>query len=302
MIDTNEPTDDLVREMYARFGLAYYNSEVLHRALCLILAISGLPRRDLITRPRIEEKLAHAFSLTLGDVITELGEKLPAEYLSKLEEVREKRNFLAHHFWFDRAHLMFRADHVYRLIQELDGYTEVFSRLDEEASAWFHAQQTDLGLTDEILQDSLTHILSGQDKEPLPGKAIVKKIEKKLKQKQCLVRVWELELLNGGKPLVFELQDGSLWQLCDVGLGWTHFQHTESHWVENPDIQLYLPAEIMPRPHNAKTWEYEFELKHGAILWVKSGRRPQKFLWGIRTKSGGTEQAHADRRRLCPRG
>lgn len=289
MIDTNKPTDDLVREMYARFGLAYYHSEVLHRGLCIILAISGLPRRDLITRPRIEEKLAHAFSLTLGDVITALAEKLPAEYLRKLEEAREKRNFLAHHFWFDRAHLMFRADHVQRLIVELDGYTEVFSQLDKEASAWFHAQQTDLGLTDEMLQDSLTHILSGQDKGPLPGKDIVKKLEKKLKQKQCLVRVWELEMPNGGKPLVFELQDGSLWQLCDVGLGWTRFQHTESHWVEHPAIQSYLPAEIMPRPHDAKPWEYEFELKHGAVLWVKPGRRPQTFLWGIRMKSGGTE-------------
>jgi hypothetical protein len=26
--------------------------------------------------------------------------------------VREKRNFLAHHFWFDRAHLMFRAEDI----------------------------------------------------------------------------------------------------------------------------------------------------------------------------------------------
>lgn len=40
MVVTNEPIDDLVREMYARFGLAYYSSEVLHRGLCIILAMS----------------------------------------------------------------------------------------------------------------------------------------------------------------------------------------------------------------------------------------------------------------------
>jgi len=53
----DEQDDDLIREMYARFGLAYYQSECLHRGLCIILAWSGLPPRDLITRPRVEERL-----------------------------------------------------------------------------------------------------------------------------------------------------------------------------------------------------------------------------------------------------
>jgi len=290
MVVTSEPTDDLVREMYARYGLAYYHSEVLHRGLCIILAVSDLPRRDMITRPRVEEHLAHAFSLTLGDVIKELAEKLPAQYSAELEEVREKRNFLAHHFWFDRAHLMFRADHIQGLIDELDGYTDLFNRLDEETSAWFHSRQTELGLTEELLEDCLTRILSGQGEDPLPGKDVVRQIEKKLKRKQRLVRVWEFELPESGRPLVFELQDGSLWQLCDAGLGWTRFQHTEPHWVEHPAVQPYLPADIKPRPKDIKPWEYEFRLKGGAVLWVKPGRRPHTFQWGIRTKTGGTEQ------------
>jgi len=290
MVVSNEPTDELVREMYARFGLAYYHSEVIHRGLCIILAMSNLPRRDLITRPRIEERLAHAFSLTLGDVITALAGKLPEEFSTKLEDVREKRNFLAHHFWFDRAHLMFRADQIDGLIAELNGYTQVFNQLDDETSAWFETRRAELGLTDDVLQESLARVLSGQDEAPLPGKDAVKQIEKKLKGKQLLVRVWEFELPEGGKPLVFEMQDGTLWQLCDVGLGWTRFQRTESHWVEHPAIQPYLPADISPRPKDVKPWEYEFRLKHGAVLWVKPGRYPQTFQWGIRTKTGGTEQ------------
>jgi len=289
MVVTNEPTDDLVRELYARFGLAYYNSEVLHRGLCIILAMSDLPRRDLITRPRVEEHLAHAFSLTLGDVITALAGKIPAKHSTKLEQVREKRNFLAHHFWFDRSHLMFRADHIQTLIDELDGYTEFFNRLDEETSARFHERQHELGLPDDILQDRLARILSGEGEEPLPGKDVVKEREKKLKRKQRLVRVWEFELPEGGKPLVFEMQDGTLWQLCDVGLGWTRFQNTESHWVEHPAIQAYLPADITLRPKDAKPWEYEFNLKGGATLWVNPGKHPGTFHWGIRTKNRGTE-------------
>jgi len=290
MVVTNEPTDDQVREMYARFGLAYYHSEVLHRGLCIILAMSDLPRRDLITRPRVEERLAHAFSLTLGDVITELAGKIPGEYSIGLDEACEKRNFLAHNFWFDRAHLMFRADHIRQLVDELDGYTDIFSRLDEQTSRWLHNRQHELGLTDAILQESLSRILSGRGEEPLPGKEVVKDREKKLKRRQRLVRVWEFELPEGGKPLVFEMQDGSRWQLCDAGLGWTRFQKTEPHWVEHPAIQPYLPADITPRPKDIKPWEYEFQLKAGAILWVKPGRRPNTFQWGIRTKNRSTEQ------------
>jgi len=102
-MDTDKPSDDLLRELYARFGLAYYHSEVLHRGLCIILAMSDLPRRDLVTRPRVEELLSHAFSLTLGDVIGELAGKIPGEYSTNLDEACKKRNFLAHHFWFDRV-------------------------------------------------------------------------------------------------------------------------------------------------------------------------------------------------------
>lgn len=290
MVVINEPTDNLVREMYARFGLAYYHSEVLHRGLCIILALSDLPHRDLITRPRIEERLAHAFSLTLGDVITELAGKIPAEYSTRLDKAREKRNFLAHYFWFDRSHLMFRADHIRQMIHELDGIAGLFNRLDKATSRWFRVRQHELGLTDEILQDCLTRIMSGKAAEPLPGKDVVKDREKKLARKRRLVRVWEFELPEGSKPLVFEMQDGSLWQLCDGGLGWTQFQNIGPQWIENRAIQPYLPADITPRPKDIKPWEYEFKLKGGAVLWVKPGKRPKTFRWGIRTRNRGTEQ------------
>lgn len=291
MVVTNEPIDDLVRELYARFGLAYYCSEVLHRGLCIILAMSDLPQRDMITRPRVEEHFSNAFSLTLGQVIIELAGRIPSEYSTRLEEVLEKRNFLAHHFWFDRAPLMFRTEDIQQLIEELDSYTAIFSRLDEETTAWFHEKQNELGITDDVIQASIALILSGEGMEPLPGKDVVKERKKKLKQTQRLVRVWEFDSQDGGKPLVFEMQDGTLWQLCDAGLGWTRFEKTETHWVEHQAVKPYLPADITPRPKDAKPWEYEFSLKDGAFLWVRPGKLPKTFQWGIRRKHRGTEQS-----------
>ncbi len=290
MDTSNQPSDELIRELYARFGLAYYHSECLHRGLCIILALSGLPRRDLITRPRVEERLSYAFSLTLGDVACKLAGVLPEEQAIGLEAVVKKRNFLAHHFWFDRAHLLFRIDDVNSLIAELNGYSELFSCLDENISRWFEVKQRELGITPSVLQESMARILSGQAEESLPDKETLKELERKLKRKQRLVRVWEFTLPEGGKPLIFETEDGSLWQLCDVGLGWTRFQQVKSDWVEQPAITPYLPADILSRPNEAKPWEYEFRLRNGAVLWVKPGRHQSTFQWGVVTKRQDTDK------------
>lgn len=183
---SDKPNDDLIREMYARFGLAYYQSECLHRELCMVLAWSGLPSRELITRPRVEERLAQAFSLTLGDVVTKLDGVLPAEFADEVREVVDARNFLAHHFWFERAHLMFSVPDVRQLIVELDGYAGMFDRLDTRVSQWSEPMRARLGVTDEALEQTLSRILAGESEEPLPDRQAVKEQEKRLNKRQRL--------------------------------------------------------------------------------------------------------------------
>lgn len=37
------PTDEETKDVYARFGLAHYMSEVLHRSLCILYLFTRLP-------------------------------------------------------------------------------------------------------------------------------------------------------------------------------------------------------------------------------------------------------------------
>lgn len=141
----DRPDNDLVRELYARFGLAYYQSECLHRGLCFILALSELPSRDLVTRPRVEERLAQAFSLTLGDVAAKVEAVLPAGLSGELQKAVTARNFLAHHFWFERAHLMFSVENVRKLIAELDDYSKLFDCLDTRVDQLSKPKHKNLG-------------------------------------------------------------------------------------------------------------------------------------------------------------
>ncbi len=277
-----EPDGDLIREVYATFGLAYYHSECLHRGLCMILAWEGLPPPDLITRPRVEELLANAFTLTLGDVAAKLEGVLPTELSDQLREAVDRRNFLAHHFWFERVDVMLSVKGVRGVIAELDLAGELFGRLDAKIFNWSERQHRELGLTDAAVQESLGRILAGKSEAPLPPREIVKGRQKKLSKRQRLIRVWEFALDDDRKPLIFELEDGSLWQLSDVGLGWTRIKEVGPEWTEHPAVKLHLPADIIPRPKRTGPWDYELALANRAVLWVKPGSKKQTFRWGVR--------------------
>lgn len=272
-----EPTPDLRRELFARFGLAYYNSECLHRELCNFLAISVFPSRAGITRPRMEERLAQAFKLSLRIVVEKLRPLLQEELLPDLEAAVERRNFLAHRFWFERAHLMSSVSGIDKMIEELDAMSEQFHRLDEKCTQRFDHKRNELGITDDVVQSALERCLAGQPMEPLLG-------QRKLKKQERVIRAWESSLPNGGKALMFETEDGCLWQLCDAGLGWTYDDSIQESWRENTEIAKYLPATLNPRPQEFEPWHYELRLSKGAILWVKPGNRNDTFAWGIRTK------------------
>jgi hypothetical protein len=278
----DQPDSELIHEVYARFGLAYYQSECLHRGLCMVYAISGLPPRDLITHPRVEEQLAHAYSLTLGDVTAKLAGILPHELNIEAQKAVEMRNFLAHQFWFERAPLMFNADKIFQLIAEIDAYAEAFVRLDARVSEWSEPKMKELGITDDLTQDYQRRLLAGESEEPLPGRQAVRELEKKLGKRQRLIRVWRFALEDGGRPLIFELADGTLWQLSDVGLGWTRFKEVGPKWTDLDELKPHLPADIIPRPKSSSPWDYEFMLANNVVLWVKPGREKKTFTWGIR--------------------
>ena len=54
---------ELAKEVFAQFGRAYCQSEVLHRGLCIVYALATFDKAESITGPRAEEKLAFSFAL-----------------------------------------------------------------------------------------------------------------------------------------------------------------------------------------------------------------------------------------------
>jgi hypothetical protein len=273
-----EVPEELIKEVFAHFGAAYYHSDVLHRGLCNAYALMTFKKPEDATRPRIEEKLALAFSLTLGQVIEKAKDLLPVNLQQRLEVALSKRNYLAHHFWFDRSPLMFSEQGLLELREELLEYIDLFSKLDEEITAYFRPKREAFGVTDELIFESLNKLIAGEPDEPLISQRLPKKQER-------VVRVWDVKVGDNLTAQIFETEDGCLWQFSDIGLGWTRFDKPMLNWTINERIQKYLPANINPRPPITEPWNYAFVLSGGAVLWVKRGKRERSYTWGIKVSS-----------------
>lgn len=265
---------ELIKEVFARFGTAYYQSEVLHRGLCNVYALGTFDKAESITRPRIEEKLAFSYALTLGQVIEKSKGLFPEIIQQRLDFALTKRNYLAHHFWFERNYLMFDEKGLLELYQELIEITDLFESLDEAITEFFEPIRRSFGLTDELIQQSYNRLLSGEQDEPLITQRPPKKQER-------IIKAWDVKVTDNLTTQIFETDDGYLWQFCDVGMGWSRFEKPAADWVINENIQKYLPANINPRP-SAVSWDYEFKLAKGAVLWVKPGKRKKSYTWGIK--------------------
>lgn len=266
--------EDLIKEVYARFGLAYYLGEVLHRGLCNVYALLSFEKPKDITRPRLEEKFAYAFSLTLGQVIKELERFLPSELNAQLQIALEKRNFLAHHFWYERIHLMGSAHGLRQMLDELHEMSQFFDELDQKVNKFLEPRRIEMGVTDEVINHLMLELALGITEEPLIS-------HRRLKKQERLVKVWDVKTTDGLVAQIFEMDDGTLWQFCDVGLGWSIFEKPLPNWKENQATKEYLPVNINPRPLVSQPWEYEFLLKKGMIFWVRPGNREKSYTWGL---------------------
>jgi hypothetical protein len=273
-----ETQEQLVKEVFAQFGAAYYHSEVLHRGLCNIYALATFEKAEDITRPRIEEKLALAFSLTLGQIVEKTKGVFSGGMQRRLEVALDKRNYLAHRFWFERSPLMFSEPDLLGLRQELLELTNLFGELDEAITESLDPRRQAMGLTDDLIQELFDKLIAGEPDEPLISQRLLKKQER-------IVRVWDVKVGDNLVTQIFETEDGCLWQFCDVGFGWTRLEKPAPEWTINERLQEYLPANINPRPSITEPWNYEFHLAKGAVLWVKRGKRERSYTWGIEAPS-----------------
>jgi hypothetical protein len=287
-LERSEPTSDDVKEVYARFGLAYYHAEVLYRGLCNLYCASQVPLAGPVTRYRVEEHLRAASAMTLGQLLPRLETVLPPALLERLARGLECRNFVAHHFWYERIHLMATLNGIDTMLAELAQDTELFQELDKEVeqiTAPLHAR---VGLTPELFVAALKDIKSGE-----AGALAPLHPQRMPRKQETVVKVFNVPTASGHTVLVFQTDDDLLWQLCDAGLGWSPYDKVDPSWPVAQKFESLLPARVNPRPKASAPWTFEIPFGARATLAVLPGKEAGQVLYRLRNQAQPPPNAKA---------
>ncbi|NMA11995.1 MAG: hypothetical protein GX933_02250 [Chloroflexi bacterium] len=270
--------DSQIKEVYALFGLVYYLSEVVHKSLCISYALMSFDNPSDITRLRFEEKFSISLSMTLGQVLNEVKEYFPTRIQNLLESALAKRNYLAHSFWLETNYLMFSEEGLQHLSKTLEKDVNFFCSLDESIGEHIFPLLSSYGIDRETIESEMIKLQQGKPDVPIHS-------QRKLNRRETIIKIWEVLKNDGSNQFVFEALDHSLWELCDVGLGWSRFTTVEANWKENVDLKPFLPVVIDPRPTLEKPWNYSFQIGNKAILNISKGHNEKQFHLTFRKPS-----------------
>jgi hypothetical protein len=94
------------------------------------------------------------FSQTMGSLLKRLEAAVPLDtnLKSKIALAKERRNFLAHHFYRERVEKMFTPMGLDEMIDELEGDQKLFRMVDQELEEVTSSIRKRLGIRDERVE------------------------------------------------------------------------------------------------------------------------------------------------------
>ena len=129
----DELTEDETKEVYAKYGLTAYMSQLFERELGTFLV--HIIQSQNLSWP-LEKPTAlfeHIPQKTLGHLLNELKKKiqLDPEIEQTLIDAVSKRNYLVHRFYYDNAYKFVSKKGQKEMISELDTMIELFNKAAE---------------------------------------------------------------------------------------------------------------------------------------------------------------------------
>ncbi len=141
------------KEVYAFYGLAAYCGQLLEKGLVNLM--STLRTEGVsITREQFDKIFASYDRLTLGVLLRDARKMIdiPLQTDQILAEALEKRNFLVHHYFFQRAPAFMTEAGRKNMIEELQGFSGLFQMADEAIKPIYRPLLELQGITEEALR------------------------------------------------------------------------------------------------------------------------------------------------------
>jgi hypothetical protein len=180
---------DHCKEVYAYFGLAYYDSGVIESGIVNVLLyaefISGWKARiEREGKESFDRKIYEAefdsyiqaqFALTMGQLIARLDKVvgIPAELKEVIAQGKKLRDFLAHHYFRERAKDFVTRPGRDRMLSELSDISQKFTAMDRRIQTLLEPIKQQLGIPEEVMRrfmDEFTRkAYAGEPTETLAG-------------------------------------------------------------------------------------------------------------------------------------
>jgi protein involved in temperature-dependent protein secretion len=135
-----QPDDDLVREVYANFGLCMYFAQVFETGLIIILTTLEAMAKKAATRQEYEQSFDSLYArheaLTFGNLLRALSSHkfLPVEIMEEARALKAERDHLAHRFFRDHDLDALTVGGSFAMIQDLEARRVRFMELDQRVS------------------------------------------------------------------------------------------------------------------------------------------------------------------------
>lgn len=143
-----QPDDELVKEVFAHYGLAAYLAHVLERSLVNALTTVYGPGPTRLTPSELEQRfedLSKKGLSALGAILGEAG--LSGPVVAKVQAALQDRERLAHQFFWDHAADFMSVDGCRRMLDDLDEVQRRLAECDASVVAEVHQWAEAHGIT-----------------------------------------------------------------------------------------------------------------------------------------------------------
>ncbi len=158
-----------IKEVYARFGLAVYNAQVLEHGLVNALVILDLiPSRRRTARSQkewesiIEAFLSHQFESTMGQLMRSLRDmaSVPSDLEYIFQEALKRRNWLVHDFFRERSGEFMNSTGRNQMLREIEECRACFEAADNRLNELIVPIRIKAGISDELLEHEYQRFLT----------------------------------------------------------------------------------------------------------------------------------------------
>jgi len=152
---------DQIRDTYAYFGLAVYMAQVLEHGLVNAMLIASIAGGKKLSSADIDAFMDKKFELTLGRLIRDLRAHITVDdsLAQLLALALEKRNWLAHAYFRERANEIMTEYGRLAMMVELQTARDSFKAADDKLEEIVRPLRDRLGMTEEKIEAEMQRVL-----------------------------------------------------------------------------------------------------------------------------------------------